>query len=132
MKTEILFITCIVLFLVIIISLATNFFKVNEGLTTAEPPATPAVIKMNYQPTVTAQQINAASNSLLNTLNIGTNKADYEDIINALLSYYDNLSLYTIINSTKLPNSTYNLQQLYSQKVLRDALQDSLEYLKSA
>ena len=131
MQTEILIISGVVLFLVILISLATNYFKIYEGLVSSNPTP-PPVIKPNFQPTITAQQINDTSNALLNSLNMGSNKADYEDIVNALLQYYDNLSVYTIINSTLQKDSTYNIQSLYTHKIIRDALNDSLEYIKSA
>lgn len=128
MQNEILMISAVVLLLVILISVVSNFFKPSlEGLEPSPPPPVPTL----YQPTVTAQQIQQAADSILNQLNMKDNKADYEDIINALLKYYDNLSIKTIINSKQNTNGSYNLDSIYWYKMIRDGLNDSLEYLNS-
>lgn len=130
MQTEILMISAIVLFLVILISVISNFLKPNlEGLETQTTTTTTDPI---YQPIVTAQQIQQAAATILNQLNMKDNKADYEDIINALLNYYDNLSVKTIINSKQYPNGAYNIDAIHGHKMIRDALTDTLEYLKTA
>ena len=127
MQNEILMISAVVLLLVILISVVSNFFKPSlEGLETQTTPP-----PQTYQPTVTAQQIQQAASTILNQLNMKDNKADYEDIIHALLNYYDNLSIKTLINSSQRTDGAYNLDAIYGHKMVRDALNDSLEYLKT-
>ena len=46
--------------------------------------------------------------------------------------YYDNLILQTIVNGQKSDNSDYNVANIIKYKAIKDALQDSMEYLEQA
>lgn len=120
----------IVIFLVILVSLVSNFLKYDpepevEGLennvTTSPSPTVPADVVKNVKNEV---------EKIHNLLNIPTNKANYEDIISNLSDYYDNLILMSIVNAQKTKNG-YNLQNIVQYKMIKEALQDSFDFVQS-
>lgn len=120
----------IIIFLIILVSLVSNFLKFEkepefEGLennvATSPSPTVPSDVAKNILNEV--EKIN-------NLLNIPTNKTSYEDIISNLNDYYDNLILLTIVNAQKTGNG-YNLNNLIQYKMIKDALNDSFEFVKS-
>ena len=127
---DLLTIVGIIIFLVILVSLISNFVRFNtelelEGLennvTTTPSPTVPADVAKKIQNEV--EKIN-------NLLNIPTNKPYYEDIISNLSDYYDNLILLSIINAEKT-KSGYNLQNIAQYKLIKDALNDSFDFVKT-
>ena len=127
---DLLIIMSIIIFLIILVSLVSNFLKFEkepefEGLennvATSPSPTVPSDVAKNILNEV--EKIN-------NLLNIPTNKTSYEDIISNLNDYYDNLILLTIVNAQKTGNG-YNLNNLIQYKMIKDALNDSFEFVKS-
>lgn len=120
----------IVIFLVVLVALLTNVFKYDmEGLT--NPNRTQVMTSPSrLLPVDVAKNIKEESEKIYNLLNIKTNKANYEDIISNLSDYYDNLILLNIVNSQKT-NDGYNLNKIAKYKMIKDALQDSFDFVES-
>lgn len=117
----------IIILLIILVSLVSNFLKYDpyvEGLennvTTSPSPTVPADVVKNVKNEV---------EKIHNLLNIPTNKANYEDIISNLSDYYDNLILLNIVNAQKTKNG-YNLQNIVQYKMIKDALNDSFDFVQ--
>ena len=120
----------IVIFLVILVSLVSNFLKYDvEGLDNQETTS----VVTSPSPTVPKDVVKNVKNEaekIHNLLNIPTNKANYEDIISNLSDYYDNLILMSIVNAQKT-NNGYNLQNIVQYKMIKDALHDSFDFVQS-
>ena len=120
----------IVIFLVILVSLVSNFLKYDvEGLDNQETTS----VVTSPSPTVPRDVVKNVKNEaekIHNLLNIPTNKANYEDIISNLSDYYDNLILMSIVNAQKT-NNGYNLQNIVQYKMIKDALNDSFDFVQS-
>ena len=136
MKEDIIIIVAILLFFVTILYFANSYYNTYEGIesrisTTVSPTPTKSVTTQQL-PDSFAKSVREESDKLLNSLNISTNKAVYEDIIINMSDYYDNLILQTIVNGQKSDNSDYNVANIIKYKAIKDALQDSMEYLEQA
>jgi hypothetical protein len=127
---DLMVIVGIVIFLVILVSLVSNFLKYDvEGLDNLETTS----VVTSPSPTVPSDVVNNVKNELEkihNLLNIPTNKSNYEDIISNLSDYYDNLILLSIVNAQKTKNG-YNLQNIAQYKMIKDALNDSFDFVQS-
>ncbi len=120
----------IVIFLVVLVALLTNVFKYDmEGLTNSNRTQV-MTSPSRLLPVDVAKNIKEESEKIYNLLNIKTNKANYEDIISNLSDYYDNLILLNIVNSQKT-NDGYNLNKIAKYKMIKDALQDSFDFVES-
>jgi hypothetical protein len=135
----------IIICLIVIIYLAILFFKnTKEGLTNPfantigstgpDVPATTTTVTTSPSlvvPSDIAKNIQVEADKLHNLLSISTNKSDYEDIILNLNEYYNDLTLFTIINAKKT-NDGYNLNKIAQYKIIQDALNKSYDYLDTA
>lgn len=120
----------IVILLVVLVALLTNVFKYDmEGLTNRQNNQVMTSPSVRL-PVDVAKNIKEESEKIYNLLNIKTNKANYEDIISNLSDYYDNLILLNIVNSQKT-NDGYNLNKIAKYKMIKDALQDSFDFVES-
>jgi hypothetical protein len=127
---ELMIIVGIVIFLVVLVALLTNVFKYDmEGLTNSNRTQV-MTSPSRLLPVDVAKNIKEESEKIYNLLNIKTNKANYEDIISNLSDYYDNLILLNIVNSQKT-NDGYNLNKIAKYKMIKDALQDSFDFVES-
>jgi hypothetical protein len=126
MSKDFLIIIAIVIFFIIIISLATEYLKTKEGVANKTDETTPT----NTLPRDLVKKTAVEVTTLDNLLNIHTNKADYQNIIKNLIKYYDNLILSSVVNAKKTIDG-YNLQNVVQYKMIKDSLHESLDFLES-
>jgi hypothetical protein len=128
---DLLTIVGIVVFLIILVSLVSNYLKYDvEGLEN-EKKSKVTTSPTSILPTDVANNIQNETDKIHNLLNISTNKATYEDIVSNLSEYYDNLILLTVINAEKI-NNGYNLRQIAEYKMIKDALRETFEFVQSS
>ena len=123
MSKDLLIIIAIVIFLIIIISLATEYLKTKEGL---EDNTTPTITL----PRELVKKISVEVTTLDNLLQISTNKEDYIIIIKKLIKYYDNFILSSVVNAKKTIDG-YNLQNIVQYKMIKDSLHETLDFVES-
>ena len=122
----------IVMCLTVIIIFAISYMNTSEGITTATPTTTATIAT---SPTgaiplsIVIKNAEDAATSKETIIALSQNKSEYVEHINHLLDYYDNRTIYEIINSKQDKNGEYNLSKITEYKMIKDTLIQSLEYI---
>lgn len=128
----------IVICLIVIIIFAISYTNASEGLTSNEPAKTTVATsrpKTKTSPTGSVPLLtvvdNAEKAAIAEETNIGLsqNKSEYIELINHLLDYYENKTIYDIANATQDKNGDYDLSSIVKYKNIKDALTQSLDYI---
>ena len=124
----------IVICLIVIIIFAISYMNNSEGLSNAPKTAT-TTASIATSPTgaiplsIVLKNAEEAATAKETTIALSQNKSDYAEHINHLLDYYDNRTIYDIINSKQDKNGEYDLSSIVQYKLIKDTLIQSLEYI---